>query len=105
MSVLIKTEILELIKQGKLSFTPGLDKWQVQPHSIDLRLGFTFLVPKLWVMTHKGREGVHVDHLTLKEGNNRYFDVVELEEGQYFELLPREHVVGGSLEQIKMSVG
>ena len=73
MSVLVKTEILELIKAGRLSFTPGLDKWQLQAHSVDLQVGFTFLVPRISQMTVRGREAVRVDHLEVKRGNGRYF--------------------------------
>ena len=105
MAVLVKTEILQLIEEGKLAFNPELDRWQVQPHSVDLRLGFTFLVPKQAQMTIKGREAIRVDHLQIKAGNSRYFEVIELEEGQYFELLPREHVTVVSLEKIKLSAG
>ncbi|MBI4035262.1 MAG: 2'-deoxycytidine 5'-triphosphate deaminase, partial [Candidatus Chisholmbacteria bacterium] len=97
MSVLVKSEIIQLIKAGKLAFEPGLDRWQLQPHSVDLRLGYTFLVPKSWQMTVKGREAVMVDQLQLRDGQ-KYFEVIELEEGQYFELLPREHVIVVSLE-------
>jgi dCTP deaminase len=104
MSVLVKSEIIQLIKEGKLAFEPGLDKWQLQPHSVDLRLGYTFLVPKTWEMTEEGRKAVVVDYLRLKDGR-KYFDVIELEEGQYFALLPRENVIVVSLEKIKMSPG
>ena len=105
MSVLVKAEILALVKEGKLSFTPALDKWQLQPHSVDLRLGYTFLIPKVWEMTPAGRQVVTVDYLQVKEDKRRYFEVVELEEGQYFELLPRENVVVSSLEKVKISQG
>ncbi len=104
MTVLVKSEIIQLIKAGKLAFEPGLDRWQLQPHSVDLRLGYTFLVPKSWQMTLKGREAVMVDQLQLRDGQ-KYFEVIELEEGQYFELLPREHVIVVSLEKVRLSAG
>ena len=104
MSVLIKSEIIQLIKESKLSFEPGLDKWQLQPHAVDLRLGQTFLVPKTWEMTGEGRRVVTVDYLRLADGR-KYFEVIELEEGQYFELLPKENVIVVSLEKIKMAAG
>lgn len=96
--VLTKKEILERIKKGELSFDPPLDKFQLQPHSVDLRLGFTFLVPKTWQMTGNGRVGLHVDYAESRS----HFDVIGLEEGQYFEILPREFVVVSTLEKIKL---
>lgn len=105
MSVLVKSEIIQLIKEGRLAFEPGLDRFQLQPHSVDLRLGYTFLVPKTWEMTDDGRRAVMVDHLQLKTDGKKHFDVIELEEGQYFELLPRENVIVSSLEKIKVSQG
>lgn len=105
MSVLVKSEIIQLIKEGRLAFEPGLDRFQLQPHSVDLRLGYTFLVPKTWEMSEAGRKAVMVDHLQIKVNGKRYFETIELEEGQYFELLPRENVIVSSLEKIKMSTG
>ena len=104
MAVLVKKDIVELIGQGQIKFTPALDKFELQPHSVDLRLGYTFLVPKTWEMTQEGRQAVMVDHLKMRDGG-KYFEVIELEEGQYFELLSREHVIVMSLEKIKLSAG
>src|SRR3990167_8210065 len=105
MSILVKSEIIQLMQEGKLAFEPGLDRLQLQPHSVDLRLGQTFLVPKTWEMTDDGRKAVMVDHLQLTVNGKKYFEVIELEDGQYFELLPRENVIVSSLEKIKMSEG
>lgn len=99
MGVLIKKDILEAIKRKELAFSPQLDKFQVKMHSVDLRIGMTFLVPKTWRMTDKGREAITVDHL---EGSREHFEVLELEEGQYFELLPNEFVIVSTLETITM---
>jgi dCTP deaminase len=100
MSIITKDEIIKLINSGELSFKPALDQFQVQGHSVDLRLGFTFMIPKLWQVTPKGREGFdisHFDNLSAKR-----FDVVELEQGQYFDLLPGEYVLVSTLETIKI---
>lgn len=99
MGVLIKDDILKYIENGEISFSPQLDKFQLQMHSVDLRIGMTFLVPKPWRMTDKGREAIAVDHL---EGSREHFEVLELEEGQYFELLPNEFVIISTLETITM---
>lgn len=100
MAILTKPQILERVKQGVISFSPTLDVFQVQAHSIDLRLGFTFLVPKRWVMTKHGREAVAID--PLRNHGPEYFDIVELEEGQFFDLLPSEYILVTTLEEIKL---
>lgn len=96
--ILTRKQILEKIQSGELSFSPGLDKFQLQTHSVDLRLGYTFLIYKNWQLTDKGREAVQLDY----EKSRDHFEVVEIEEGQYFEILPREYVVVSSLEKISM---
>jgi dCTP deaminase len=100
MSVLNTNEILKRIKEGNIVISPELDKFQVQPHSIDLRLGYTFLIPKSWRLTEKGRESLHTDHLS-KDFKN-HFEVIELEKGQFFELLPNEYILASTLESIKL---
>lgn len=96
--ILTDKQILERIKQKNISVTPELDKFQIQPHSIDLRLGFTFMIPKYWEMTSNGREAIKSDY-TQTENN---FAVIELEPGQFFEILPNEYVVFTTLEKIKL---
>lgn len=100
MSILTKKEFLENIKNGQLAFNPALDEFQLQEHAVDLRLGFTFLVPKIWRLTEKGREVTKSDE--EEKINAPKFDVVELEEGQYFELMPGEYVLASTLEKISL---
>lgn len=100
MSVLTKKQILERIKKGDLVFKPPMDEFQLQAHAVDLRLGYTFMIPKQWILTKNGRESLRVDHLNEVNTSNLH-DVVELEKGQYFELLPGEHVLASTLESIK----
>lgn len=100
MSVLTRNDILEYIKKGELKIVPSLDSFQLQAHSVDLRLGFTFLVPKSWQVTKNGREQLHMDYYASERPE--YFDVVELEKGQFFDLLPGEHILVSSLESIKL---
>lgn len=97
-AVLIKKQILEYLNQGKLKFTPQVDSLQIQAHSIDLRLGYTFMVPKLWGMTEKGREAFLIDYLD----NRQRFEAIELEHKQFFDLLPKESVVATSLEEVSV---
>ncbi len=84
MAILTKEEILQRVKEKNIVISPGLDIFQVQAHAIDLRLGFTFLLPKAWRMTAEGREAMMID--PLKDHGPEYFDVIELEQGQSFDL-------------------
>jgi dCTP deaminase len=101
MAVLTRDDIIEFVVEGKISFSPTLDRFQLQAHSVDLRLGFTFLVPKSWHVTKKGREQLHMDFYAAERPD--YFDIVELEKGQFFDLLPGEHILVSSLESVKVS--
>lgn len=96
--ILIKDQILKGIAEESLKFAPPLDSFQAQSHSVDLRLSSTFLIPKRWVVTDKGREALVIDYLDKIP----QFDTVQLERGQYFELLPREWVTASTLETITM---
>ncbi len=98
--VLTKENISERLKTGSLAFTPPLDSFQLHDHVVDLRLGFTFLIPKQWRLSEKGRETITITH--FNKPGLQYFDVVELEEGQYFEILPHEYVIVSTLEKIKV---
>jgi dCTP deaminase len=100
MAVLTKNDILRYVKEDKITFKPSLDKFQLQAHSVDLRLGFTFLVPKSWHITSAGREQLHMDYFAPERPE--YFDIVELEKGQFFDLLPGEHILVSSLESLKV---
>lgn len=100
MSVLTREDIIKYVDEEKITFTPQLDRFQLQAHSVDLRLGFTFLVPKSWHVTKLGREQFHMDYYATKRPD--YFDVVELEKRQFFDLLPGEHILVSSLESVKI---
>ncbi|HVS79119.1 MAG TPA: dCTP deaminase [Candidatus Saccharimonadales bacterium] len=100
MSVLTRDDIIKYVSEGQLGFSPALDSFQLQAHSVDLRLGFTFLVPKTWYVTKNGREQLHMDYYAAERPE--YFDVVELEKGQFFDLLPGEHILVSSLETVKL---
>lgn len=100
MSILTANEIKNRISVGDLAFKPKLDKFQLQGHSVDLRLGFTFLIPRVHKLTPKGRESLSVTDFDTS--NKELFDVVELEAGQYFEILPHEHILISTLESVKI---
>lgn len=101
MAVLIKKQILEKIKKKEITFSPALDKFQLQDHAVDLRLGFTFMIPKTWNLTAKGREAIDIH--SIRNSAAVGFEVVELEEGQYFDLLPQENILVSTLETLKIS--
>jgi hypothetical protein len=73
MSILAREDIEERIARGELVFTPPLDSFQIQGHTIDLRLGFTFLVPRQWRVSDRGREALIFDPL---EGGHQHFDPI-----------------------------
>lgn len=100
MSILTKSDITEYLKEKKIKVNPGIDRFQLQAHSIDLRLGFTFLIPKVWHVTKSGREQLHMDYFSSDKPE--YFDIVELEKGQFFDLLPGEHILVSSFESITL---
>ena len=100
MAILTKKQLLERIQNGNMVFEPSLDVFQLQAHAIDLRLGYTFLLPKRWHLTDNGREALSIDHLS--EQRPDYFDVIELEKKQTFDLLPGEYVLASTLETISV---
>ncbi len=100
MAILTRERILQRIKEKNIVVSPSLDQFQIQAHAIDLRLGFTFLLPKAWRMTAKGREAMMID--PLRDHGPEYFDVLELEQGQSFDLLPQEYVLVSTFETIKI---
>src|SRR3989339_1036634 len=102
MSILTRSEILSQIDSGGLTFTPTLDQFQIQPHAIDLRLGYKFLIPRNWTVDEKGRRAIKMA-IDDVDAHREQFDEVQLQPGQYFELLPNEFVIGTSLEKIELN--
>lgn len=100
MAILTRTDIKKEIESGNLEFTPLLDQFQMQPHAIDLRLGTKFMVPKSWIVTSKGRTAIKV--AIDSESSDSEYDEINLESGQYFEILPDEFVIATSLEHITL---
>lgn len=101
MAVLTKKQILDRIAKDEISINPTLDIFQLQDHAVDLRLGFTFMIPKIWHITPEGRQSLDITHFDKK--NSDFFDIVELEEGQYFDILPNEFILVSTLESIKVA--
>jgi dCTP deaminase len=101
MSILTRSEMLSHIDSGSLVFSPPLDQFQMQPHAIDLRLGYKFLIPRNWTVDEKGRRAIKVA-IDDVDAHREQFDEVQLQPGQYFELLPNEFVIGTSLERVEL---
>lgn len=102
--VLSKNQLLECLREGKIAFTPALDSFQIQPNSIDLRIGWSFYAPEAGQYTDAGRVAVQPDY--LQKGSNRdYLKLIKLKPGQYFEILPRELILISSLEKIELRTG
>jgi len=100
MAVITRDQILQKIEEGEIQFNPGLDSFQLQTHAVDLRLGYTFLIPKIWHLTPNGRESLDIGD--FNKVNSQFFDVVELEEGQHFDLLPQEYILVSTLETLRV---
>lgn len=98
--ILTRTDIKKLIESQDLVFEPALDKFQNQPHAVDLRLGTTFFIPKIWTMTPEGRKVLNVD-VTESAGNN--FEKIDLKIGQFFELAPGESIIASTLEKLSLN--
>lgn len=100
MSILSKYSILEKIKNQEIIFSPNIDKFQLQPHTVDLRLGYSFYIPKKWEYNNSGRVALNSDYLDDKKDSQNNFDLIKLKPGQYFELLPKEFIISSSLEKL-----
>lgn len=102
--VLGKNELAQCIKDGKIKFTPNLDQFQLQPNSIDLRIGTSFYIPESWHLTERGREALDPDYL-IKSQNQEHLKLVKIKPGQFFEILPGESVLVSSMEKIELNSG
>lgn len=98
--VLSKKHILEKIKNQELNFIPMIDGWQLQPHSVDLRVGYDFHIPRTWELNKEGRKVINIDPLNPDSTNN--FDKITLKPSQYFEIMPKEYVIATTLETIEL---
>lgn len=97
--ILSKEAIIKKIKSGELVFSPAIDQFQLQMHSVDLRLGFNFLIPKSWDLTPEGRVAIISDHLDSGTEQEKHISI-QLNEGQFFDILPGEHIAVSSLESV-----
>ena len=69
---------------------------------VGARLGYKFLIPRNWMVDEKGRRAIKVA-IDDVDAHREQSDEVQLQPGQYFELLPNEFVIGTSLERIELN--
>ena len=89
--ILSDRDILREIKSGNLSVKP-FKKDHIQPSSIDLLLGYDFLIFK----------NAHKAFLDLKEPVIDFMEKIHLKKDEPLILHPREFVLGTSLEYVKI---
>lgn len=92
------------MQEGAIEFLPSIDRCQLQPNAVDLRIGWGFYIPQNWRITDEGRVAVRPDYLGSKF-NKENFTFIELSPGHYFEVLPGEHVLMSTFEQIRLNTG
>ncbi|KKR06803.1 MAG: Deoxycytidine triphosphate deaminase [Parcubacteria group bacterium GW2011_GWC2_39_14] len=102
--ILTKKELQNLMTSGALAFTPELDEYQLQPNSIDLRVGWSFYIPDTWKFDERGRTAVIADYLNY-QNVEEYFKLIKLKPGQFFEILPKETIIISTLEKITLNSG
>lgn len=102
MPILSKVQLRQSLANGDIVFTPPIDGFQLQPNSVDLRIGWSFYIPERWHYTEEGRVALRPDY--FEEGfNKEYFKMIKLKPGQYFEILPQEFVLVSTLEKIQLN--
>lgn len=87
--ILTQKEIIE-----KNLFKKPLDKFQLQMHAVDLRLGTTFIAFKDHMMMYDAWAQAIPGHDTV---------VHEMEAGQVFVLMPGQHVNACTLDEVQLT--
>jgi dCTP deaminase len=95
---LVKAEINELIKEGKLSITPLLDPEQVGDMAIDFRLGTDFLVAIHGSNPFIDASLNNNDRFPIKNS----FQETRRKLGETFLFHPNQTVLASSLEYVKL---
>jgi dCTP deaminase len=98
MSIILGESLWDLLKNRHLVVTPLLDRTQVQPSSIDVRLGNEFIViRKTRLSSIDLREGAR-----LARQIHRYQTRTRIEYGKGFVLQPGQLILGATLEYLKL---
>ena len=100
MSVLSDGEIKEAFNEGSIQVEPEPD-WeeQLQPASLDLRIGSTFQIYRLAMPVERRA-------IDLREGfAGDFMSTIELEEGEKFMLAPKMFALASTIETVGVPLG
>ncbi|WXG42963.1 MAG: dCTP deaminase [Promethearchaeati archaeon SRVP18_Atabeyarchaeia-1] len=92
--ILSDRDIKKLLKTNELLIEPLDPATQIQPSSVDLRLGNLFRV-------FKPSEKAYIDPLNDKD-LEKYTEVIKVEDGKPFILHPYEFVLATTVERVKL---
>ena len=94
MAILSDKTIKEYLKEGKIGFEPLQDEKQIQPSSVDMRLGDEFKVFKVIRKPYIDPED--------EEDNASYMESMIVPEGEAFIIHPNEFALATTLEYVKV---
>ena len=94
MAILSDKDINKYLEEGKISIDPLLDKKQIQPSSVDMRLGNEFKVFKV----------IRKPYIDPKdeEDISSYMESTTVKEGEAFIIHPNEFALATTLEYVKV---
>ena len=94
MAILSDKNIKEYLKEGKIGFEPLQDEKQIQPSSVDMRLGDEFKVFKVIRKPYIDPED--------EEDIASYMEAMIVPEGEAFIIHPNEFALATTLEYVKV---
>lgn len=104
MGCLSDTEIMYAINYGIIHVYPMVEySKQLQPASLDLRLGSDFMVPRT---DEKELHALGISHRTIdprKHDASNFFRELNVEEGEPLELTPGMFVLGSTVETVGLT--
>ena len=94
MAILSDKTIKEYLKEGKITIDPLKDEKQIQPSSVDMRLGDEFKVFKV----------VRQPYIDPKDEDDlaSYMESTTVKEGDAFIIHPNEFALATTLEYVKL---
>ena len=94
MAILSDKDIREYLKEGKIAIEPLLDEKQIQPSSVDMRLGDEFKVFKV----------IRKPYIDPKDEEDiaSYMESTTVDEGEAFIIHPNEFALATTLEYVKI---
>lgn len=92
MTILSDKTIKQYLEESKITIEPLLDKRQIQPSSVDLRLGDEFKVFK----------NIKKAYLDPKDDIASYMESTTVNEGEAFIIHPNEFALATTLEYVKV---